>query len=115
MMRHHTADGMFAHADIHDVWIAIGDRNRANGARLEITIRDISPAQSHVVRFPDTASSRAHVVGFGIAYNANTGDGTAATKRTDRAPFHCFENGVVVIGSALRRLRRALNYEHENK
>ena len=63
--------------------------------------------KAHVVRFPESASGRSHVVGFDIADYAGARDRTSAAKRTNRAPFQGFEDRVVVV-SGLRNLRELL-------
>ena len=54
--------------------ITFRDGDGADRAGLEITIRDISPGDSHVVGLPQPAASRSHVVGFRIAHHAGSGN-----------------------------------------
>src|ERR1700754_772744 len=98
-MSHHTAHRVLSHACVNHVRIAFSDGDRTDRTCFEKSVRDVSPTHSHVVGFPKTASSRAHVIGLRIANNAGAGNRTSATKRTNRTPFHCFENCVVIIGA----------------
>src|SRR5205085_7303612 len=97
-MRHHAAHRVFTHADVNDVWIALGNSNRADRPSLKVTVGDVSPTDSHVFCFPETAASRSHVIGFGIANDARAGVRASTTKRSDRPPLERFENSVVIVG-----------------
>src|SRR5690349_17054336 len=103
-MRHHAAHRVFAHADVHDVRIAFGDRDRADRTGLEKTVGDVAPTDPHVFGLPQTAAGRAHVISLRVANDAGPGIRTPATKRTNRAPLHDLENAVVIIRrGSLRR------------
>ena len=99
---HHTAHRMFTHAHIDDVRIAFRNRDGSNRTGLEKTIRDVTPTDSHVICFPETAARGAHVIGFRIADNSGGTIRAPAAKGANRSPFQRFENGVVIIRS--RRL-----------
>src|SRR5438445_13211256 len=101
-MSHHTAHSMFTHADINDVWVAFGACHRADRTCFKKTIRDVTPTDSHVIRFPETAARGAHVIGLRIADDSGGTIRTPAAKGANRSPFQRFENGVVIIRS--RRL-----------
>src|SRR5689334_2245291 len=96
-MRHDAAHRVFTHADVNNIRIAFGDRDRADRTGLEETIGNVTPTDSHVLGLPETAAGRSHVIGLRIAHDAGTGIRTPAAKRTNRAPLHDLENAVVII------------------
>jgi hypothetical protein len=65
---------MFAHADIDHIRVAFRNRHRADRTGLEITIRNVSPADAHVISLPQTATSGSHVVGLWVADHATRSD-----------------------------------------
>src|SRR5689334_5242612 len=96
---------MFTRADVDDVGIAFGNRDRADRTGFEETVGDVAPTDPHVFSLPKTAAGRAHVIGLRIANDAGAGIRTPATKRTNRAPLHDLENAIVIIRRrSLRRL-----------
>src|SRR6185369_330676 len=94
MMRHHTADSVFTHADVNDIRITLGNGDRAHRARLEKAIGDIAPAQTHILGLPETATGRSHVISLRITDHPGTAYRSSTTKRSNRSPLQRFENVV---------------------
>src|SRR6267142_1321709 len=102
---------MFPCSDINDIGIAFSHGDGTNGASLEIAIRDIPPADSHVIRFPKTAARGSHVICFWVTHHSTAGDRTPATKWTNGAPLNCFENAVEIIRRRVLCLRSHMTHE----
>ena len=73
VVRHNAANGMFAHPDIDDVRVALGDGDRTDRAGLEIAVRDVPPADAHVLGLPEPAAGRSHVISLRVADDAGAG------------------------------------------
>src|SRR5437867_8075215 len=93
---------MFAHADIDDIRIAVSNRDSADRTGLEKSIRNIPPTDAHVIGFPKTAASRAHVISFRIADDSGSAVRAPTAKRPNRSPLERFEYGVVIISGRRR-------------
>src|SRR5215510_4111393 len=101
MVSHHATYSVFTHADVNNIGVAFGHCDRANRASLKITIRDVAPADTHVLRFPQPSAGGAHVIRLWITDHAAGRHGPAAAKWSNGAPLNCFEDGVVVISDRL--------------
>ena len=73
VVRHDAADGVFAHTDIDDVRVALGDGDGTDRTRLEEAVRDISPADAHILGLPEPAAGRSHVISLRVADDAGAG------------------------------------------
>src|SRR5439155_22366052 len=66
---------------------------------LEKSIRDIPPTDSHIIRFPEAAAGRAHVIGPCVADHSYGTIRSASPERADRSPLERFEDGIIIIRS----------------
>ena len=94
------AIGASPRADVDDVRVGLGDRDRADRAGPEAAVGDGLPVAPAVGRLPDAAAGRAEVEGARLAGHARDRRDAAAAEGTDRPELEPLE----LVGEA-RRLR----------
>jgi hypothetical protein len=81
-----AAQAGLAHADVHHVRIRRGDRDRADRAAADESVRHVVPRQPGIVGFPHAAAGGAHVVHERQRRDPGHRRDPAAPERTDVAP-----------------------------
>ena len=94
MVCHDPSYRMFAHANVHNIGVALGNGHRTHRAGFKIAIRNIEPGNAHILCFPQSAAGGAHIIGTDIAHNAGGSHRSSTAEGTDTAPFYRFENSV---------------------
>jgi len=91
MMRHHASYCVFSHTHINYIRIAFCNSNTTHGCCFKKSVRNIIPTKSHVLGFPKSTTSGAHIIYHGITSNTHCGIGSAASKRSNASPFYLLE------------------------
>ena len=94
-----------AHADVDDVRVGGGHRDRPDRGAAHLPIGHRGPCRPAIRRLEQPSARRAEVVlerPFGVARH---GDGASAPVRSDRPPLHGRQERDVVLGSEPRRHR----------
>src|SRR4029077_4063375 len=81
-----AADAALAHPRVDDVGVRLRDRDRAHGARAELAVGDVAPADPAVRRLPDAAARAAEVIDIRLIAQAGYRDHAPATVGADGAP-----------------------------
>ena len=94
-----AADAGFAHADVDDVGIRLGDGDRADRGAGDQAVGDRRPLRAAIGRLPQAAADRAEVGFLRPSLDAGDRDRSAAAIRADAAPLE---------GAGQRRIQRAV-------
>ena len=88
----------FAHADIDNAGVGLGDRDGPDGAGLHLAVREGFPGGPGVSGFPDAAARGAEIIRVGLRRYAGYGDGASAAERPDAAVLQFFQSVQVNLG-----------------
>ena len=94
-----------AHADVDDVGVGWGHRDRAHRGAGHLAVGHRDPGSPSVGRLEEPSAGRAEVILEGSLGMTRHGDRAAAPVRTDRAPLHGGEEGSEVLRGERRRDR----------
>ena len=83
-----NADGRFAHTDVDRAGIGFRDGDGTNRRGLKVTVGNIDPGGTGVVRFPDATGDPAKVVGGWVNRIAGHRDNAPAARWANTAPGH---------------------------
>src|SRR5947209_11812643 len=85
---HVRANRLAAGADVDDVWIRVGDVDRADRSRRDLSVGRGEPGDAEVLGLPHAAAARAHVEHVRLRADAGDGRRAAAAVRPDLPPAH---------------------------